>query len=160
MSGQTSPRTIQGSLRMDPSRVPKTSQDSPPTDENRRPVGPSTPRLWGIVHWYLFVREERLNTSLNPRPRTNRTVCWSRVTPSMFLRLWGLSLACIHCKLRGEIVTSKKEKLYFLMVLLGILNMFISLKHLEDFILQNQNLNSLRNSLELHWSQNSRKGLD
>ncbi len=35
--------------------------------------------------------------------------------------------------------TSKLEKGRFIKCLLGILNIFLSLKHLEDFILQNQN---------------------
>ena len=58
----------------------------------------------------------------------------------------------LHCKLRDKAVNSPHVQIRFgkfLKGILDILNMFISLNHFEDFIHQNHNPKSLRNSLEL-----------
>ena len=55
--------------------------------------------------------------------------------------------------------TTKYEFSVFFKGFFLILNMFIRLKHLEDFILKNQNSKSHRISLQLHWSQTLNEGL-
>ena len=74
----------------------------------------------------------------------------------------GLSLRAVHYQVRGELVNSPHIQIRLLDLvkgIWGILNVLISLKHLEDFILQKSKPKSLRNSLELRVRQNSRKGL-
>ena len=44
------------------------------------------------------------------------------------------------------------------MGILGIISSFICLKHLDEFIIPNKYPNSLRNSLELHWSKIQDRG--
>ena len=117
----------------------------------------ATIHRWGFVGEYLCVRKEGPKT-LSPQTRTKRTVCWSRDGSSMvqfFLRN--------HCKLNGELVNSPHVQIRLLSVTKGSFGYFKCVyKSLtpENFILQNKNPKSLRNSLELYWSQNSRKGLD
>ena len=94
-SEQTSLRTIQGSLRKDPSRVPKLSKTSPTYGGNRRPVG-----------GHLGVGDSNISTRLIRKPWTNRTVRWLSYGSSIAIRLWGLPPCAVHCNIRGEIVNS------------------------------------------------------